>query len=254
MGCRGRGNFPFSCPPRRNLSLWSAAYPPFVAVEPRNRKRGKVNGIEPIIDRQQADSTPRSASRSETHADASRKNRLVPAPAAPASRCRIPVPAHAPDTRAPTRVHRTGSFQSQRFVRTLFVILSPKTIKGPLLRAPVGRRRRSRLLLQRAMHALVPSVLFRMSGRNALRHDPQLHPPHRQARQPRHRSRRKRRPVVGANRARHSALAKRRFENRPHPRVVHLLHRLATQQIAAAGIGDRQRIDPLAICGSETSL
>lgn len=36
-------------------------------------------------------------------------------------------------------------------------------------------------------HALVPTVLFRMSGLNSLRHDAQFHPPHRQPRQSAHR-------------------------------------------------------------------
>jgi hypothetical protein len=47
---------------------------------------------------------------------------------------------------------------SQRFVRTLFVTLLAEAIEGPLLRPPVGRCRLRRLLLQRAMHALVSPV------------------------------------------------------------------------------------------------
>ena len=38
-------------------------------------------------------------------------------------------------------VDRTRRFQPQRFVRPLIVVLSPKAIKGPLLRAPIRRRR-----------------------------------------------------------------------------------------------------------------
>ena len=100
-------------------------------------------------------------------------------------------------------------------------------------------------LLQRAMHPLMPSILLRVPRFNPLRHDPQLHPPHRQARQPSNGMRCKRCPIVGSDRLRHSILAKRRFKDRLHSRRVRLLHRLAPQQIPAMGIGDRQRIDPL---------
>ena len=172
--------------PRSNPWPWTAARSALVAVEARNRKRREVDGVVPIVDGEQADRVPRSESRSQTRAGASRKNRLR---SRTRRTCRA-LPYSGSGTRAgyarAERVYTTTrSLHPQRFVRTLFVVLAPKTIKRSLLRAPVRRRRRSRLLFQRAMHALVPPVLFRMSGRNALRHNPQLHPPHRQARKPR---------------------------------------------------------------------
>ena len=55
-------------------------------------------------------------------------------------------------------IYQRRSLHSQRFVRTLFVTLLAEAIEGPLLRPPVGRCRLRRLLLQRAMHALVSPV------------------------------------------------------------------------------------------------
>ena len=113
-----------------------------------------------------------------------------------------------------------GVCMSQRFVRTLLVVLATKTIKSPLLRAPVAPLA-AKLSPASACDACArASVLFRMSGRDALRHNPQLHPPHRQARKPRHRARRKRRAVIGANRLWHAALAKRRLEDRSPTRAL----------------------------------
>ena len=252
---QGKGRLPLLLPyPREILPFGFWRNHSFVGVEARNRKRRKVNGIEPIIHRQQADGFPDQSF--------AQKHMLV-LPGKCTSLHYTPHQQGAAVFRfRHTRrvlarrscVHRTGSLHLQRFVRTLLIVLAAKAIKGSLLCPPVGRRRRSRFLLQSAMHALVPSVLFRMSRRNSLRHNPQLHPPHRQARKPRHRSRRKRRTVVGADRPRQTTFPKRRFEDRPHPLVVGLLHSLAAQQVAAARIGDRQRINPLAISGTKPAF
>ena len=104
------------------------------------------------------------------------------------------------------------------------------------------------------MHALQLPILLRMPRLDALRHDAQLHPPHRQPRQPGKGPRGERRPVVGADRQRHAVLAKRRFEDRLHPRRVRLLHRLHPQQVAAVGIRDGQRIDAGAVAGAKPAL
>jgi hypothetical protein len=68
------------------------------------------------------------------------------------------------------------------------------------------------------------------------------------------RARRKRRSVVGADHARHTVLAERRFEDRLRPLRVGLGDRLATQQIAATTVRDRQRINALAIAGPKPAL
>ena len=104
------------------------------------------------------------------------------------------------------------------------------------------------------MHAFVPSVLLRMSRLDPFWPDAQLHPPYRQPRQPAHRARGERRPVVGADRLGHSMLAECGLEDGLHPRAVGLLHRLAAQQIPAVGVGDGQRIDARTIAGAKPAL
>jgi len=63
------------------------------------------------------------------------------------------------------------------------------------------------------MHALVTSVLFRVSRLNALMASTELHPPHRQSGQSAGAATRKRRPVVRTNPLRQSKFAKHGFEN-----------------------------------------
>ncbi len=61
-------------------------------------------------------------------------------------------------------VHTGRSLRPERLVRPHFVVIAAKTIQLPLLRPPVLSR--PHLLLQRAVHALMPAVLLRMSGLN----------------------------------------------------------------------------------------
>src|ERR1700722_1173402 len=72
-----------------------------------------------------------------------------------------------------TSVNRLGRLHREPLGRTELVILLAKLVEGPLLRSPVGPRRRDRRFLQGAMHALVSSVLLRMSWLDPLRHDAQ---------------------------------------------------------------------------------
>ncbi len=242
MGCRGRGNVPFPCSsPKVTRLLRQRPDHSLVTVKPPDRKCREVDRVNPIVHGQQPD---RFSAQSFAHKHALVLPRKLP------PFCHSPHPGsgHACRIR-PHRwsVYRTRRLHLQRFVRPLFVVLAPESIECSLLRPPVRRRWRRCLLLQRAMHPLVPPVLFRMARRDPLRHDPQLHPPHRQPRQPRNRSRRKRRPVVGSNRPRQPALPKRSFENPAHVLAVGLLHLLAAQQIPAVRVADRQRIDPRSI-------
>src|SRR5271156_67064 len=64
----------------------------------------------------------------------------------------------------------------QRLVRAFLIELLAESIKRFLLRSPVGRRRFSRLGLQRPMHALVTPILLRMTWLDPLRLNAQLHP------------------------------------------------------------------------------
>lgn len=51
---------------------------------------------------------------------------------------------------------------------TLGVVLLQKGVEGPLLLQEVGCGGLGRLLLEGEVHALMPSVLFRMAGATAL--------------------------------------------------------------------------------------
>src|SRR6266567_2205655 len=142
----------------------------------------------------------------------------------------------------------------ERFVGTHLIVFLPKAIQRLLLLAAIARRRLRGLGFQRAMHTLVPAVLLRMPGLDALGHDAQLDPPHRQTRQPGQRPRSKRRAVVGADGLRQAVLAESRFKNGLHAPGVGLLHRLTAQQLPAVRIGDRQRINALSIRGVEPAF
>src|SRR5215469_130045 len=72
---------------------------------------------------------------------------------------------------------------SQRLVRPLIIVDRAERVKLLLLRQQTGGWRRRRLLLERAMHPLVPPILLRLDGDNPLGPDAQLDPPHRQPRE-----------------------------------------------------------------------
>ena len=127
-----------------------------------------------------------------------------------------------------------------------------ETIQLALLTAPVGGR--LHLLLQGAVHALVPPVLLRVSGLDALVRDAELGPPHGQPRQASNGRAGKRRTVIGAYRPRQPILAEGGFKDGSYALRVGLLHRLAAQKITAPGIGDGQRIDAPSIATLEPAL
>jgi len=64
----------------------------------------------------------------------------------------------------------------QALMRALVVEHVVKVIEPALLSAKGCRRRFRRVLLQRAMHPLMATVLLRPARLNALMHDPELHP------------------------------------------------------------------------------
>ena len=72
----------------------------------------------------------------------------------------------------------------QALMRTLVVEDVAKVVEAALLRAKRCRRRFRRVLLQRAMHPLVTTVLLRSACLNALVHDPEFHPAEQELRQP----------------------------------------------------------------------
>ena len=257
MGCRGRGRFPFPCISLCSQPLLGQRRQIRVpSVKTRYGKLGKVDGVTVFIHRQQANPFSPTELHSQTHRDFFQLN----SPLCCTLRTSIVTGYSGSGSalgnlRGDTRIHRRRRLHCQAFMRTHLVVLLAKPVHHPLLLPPIGGRRHRCLLLQRAMHPLVPPVLLRMPGFNPLRHDPQLHPPHRQPRQSRY-------APVDANGAPLSVRIasgmpysrKHRFKDRLHSRRVHLLHRLAAQQIPAVRIRDGQRIDPLSIPGAKPAF
>ncbi len=152
------------------------------------------------------------------------------------------------------RVERSGSFVIERFVRPLVIELEAKTIENFLLRTCGSARRSRGFGLQRAMHSLVPTVVLRLSGTNAVVADSEANPPDRQARKPLQASRRERRTVVGADRLWQAELAKSRLEKRSDFLGAGFSrHGLATQDEARVAIGDGQRRAARAIATPESA-
>src|SRR6266568_2175942 len=112
-------------------------------------------------------------------------------------------------------VHTGRSLHGERLMRPYLVIVLTEAIQFALLGTPVLSR--AQLLLEGAVHAFVSSVLLRMSGLDAFRHDAQLDPPDRQPRQAAERRRGERRPVVGADGSRQPMLAESSFEDGAYP-------------------------------------
>src|SRR5215813_13408189 len=100
------------------------------------------------------------------------------------------------------------------FMGSFVVVPLAKGIEAKLLRAETPRGGTGRLPLEFAMHALVGAVLLRTGGRDALVHDPELHPPDVQGGQTMDARRGERHAVVRADGVGQSNLAKQFAEER----------------------------------------
>src|SRR6266446_6797728 len=158
----------------RGIFRWQQwQHSPLPAIKPCQRKRCEVDRIPTLIDRQQA------------HALA--PQHLAQKYIVPLLPAKMPMRMNAPHQ------HRRGILRlphprrirpprwlicagrrlhPQRFMRPHFVVFLAEIRERSLLRSPILGRRHCHLLLQRAMHALVPPVLLRMSGLYSLLHDP----------------------------------------------------------------------------------
>src|ERR1700678_4219522 len=139
-------------------------------------------------------------------------------------------------------------------MRTLFVVETLEVAQALELLAQARGWWIGGLLQQCQMHALMPAVLLRLARRNALRNHAGLDQLDRQLRQSAGTARGKRRSVVGTHVMRQAELAERRIQHRPDMVGIRARQPLAAQQIAAMGIGDRQRLAAPAVAGQETTL
>src|SRR5512138_3782604 len=142
----------------------------------------------------------------------------------------------------------------ERLMRSLVIELHTEMIELALLRTDRRSRWTGGLGFERAMHALVPSVLLRLAGLDELGQHAQAYPPCRQARQSRQRVGRERHPVVGANALRQAVLTEQPREHRLRQCNSGRLKRLATEQIARIAIGHGERITVATVTGLELSF
>ena len=119
------------------------------------------------------------------------------------------------------------SFHIQGLVRSLLVVDILELVEGFLLSATVGPRWLGCLLLQRAMHPFMATVLFRMAGCDSLRDDVQLHQINRQGGQAGDRPAGEGRSIVGSYGQGQAIFAEGRFKNSPYSLRVRFLYRLA---------------------------
>src|SRR6185295_5684412 len=130
---------------------------------------------------------------------------------------------------------------------------SSKGIEPCLLPHGIGSRRARRLVLQRAVHPLVSSVLLRRGWVDEVELNPKLRPPRRQPGQPGGPGRAERRPVIAADRPWQSILAKYCGKGRQRP-FDGWRHDPDLEQKPAVAVGHRQGIDPALIQGAEMAF
>src|SRR5689334_25368564 len=97
----------------------------------------------------------------------------------------------------------------------LLVVALDKSVEARLLLQDVRGGRLGGFGLERQVHALMPAVLFRMAGADALDLNPEPQPPDRQTTQAVQRvRRRKRHSVVRTNRCRQTEFGKHTLKDR----------------------------------------
>ncbi len=152
------------------------------------------------------------------------------------------------------RVARRRRVVVERFVGSLVVVHVAEPVELPLLRAEVGGRRTSRVLLQRLVHALVRAVLLRARGVDALLRDAELQPPGVELAQTVDTGRREGSAVVGADGIGQTELTEQALEGWPCPFRPHRVQTPALEQEAAVVVDDRQRVAVHAVARPELPL
>src|SRR6266446_1982585 len=148
--------------------------------------------------------------------------------------------------RAPVQFAWSASF-TQAAMRTLLVVLPAEGIERTLLCTQRASGRFGGGGLERTVHPLMATVLLWLTRLNALRHDSKLEQPHRELAQSTERNTGERDAVVGADRTWQTVLTKHRLETGAGAATLGPTQTLATQQIAAVVVADRQWIAALAI-------
>lgn len=147
-----------------------------------------------------------------------------------------------------TAVERERRPLPERFVRPVVVVLGLEGMEAALLRRRVALWRPGRLGLERAVHALMASVLLGMGGLDDLGVDARADPPDRQPRQAAERRRGEGDAVVGAEDLRQAVLVEEPGEDRFRRPVGGGAQSLVAEQVATEAVHDRERVavDPVA--------
>ena len=129
---------------------------------------------------------------------------------------------------------------SERLVRSFVVVLAAKRVEGALLTPQVGARWSRRLGLERAMEALLATIVLRLTWRDPLDLNTKLYPPYGQLREAACAHRSERRSVVRANRGGQSELLER--SSTPSQRIK-------KRECASMMVSGEQRLpSPVAKC------
>src|SRR5579883_325269 len=143
---------------------------------------------------------------------------------------------------------------AERLVRTVVVVVVAEAVEAGLLLGERGGGRLRGLLLEGAMHALVPAVLLRRAGVDALEPDAELDPVHREPSEAAGGGARgEGAAIVAADGARQTELAQGLVDHRLHRRD-RLRHDAALDEEAAVGVGDGERVAARTVGGAEPAL
>src|ERR1700722_17299404 len=139
-------------------------------------------------------------------------------------------------------------------MRALLIELAAEGVEAALLRAHGGRRWSRRFGFESSMHALVASVFLRLSRLDQLRQDAEAYPPSREARQSGERIRSKGHAIVGANELRQPELVEESSKHGLCTIHCSAIESLASEQIAAVAVGDREWIAVATVAHAELSF
>ncbi len=136
------------------------------------------------------------------------------------------------------------------------VVVDPaEPIERTLLPPERPTRRRTRVDLEREVHAFMAPVLLRLPEVDAVERNPEPHPPDRELRQAGDRGRAGERfAVVGADRFREPVGPEQLDEDAAHVLEGRGVKRDAREQVAGGAVHDRQRVAELAVARAELSL
>jgi hypothetical protein len=151
-------------------------------------------------------------------------------------------------------VDRRRSILRKSFVRADLVVDLLKGMEGLLLADETGLRRRSSIVFEGEMEALMTPVLLRRAWGDALWEDAEGDPPGRETAKAGQTDRGERRAIVGTDRAGQAELAESIEEDGTDVLAIGFWDRMAADEVTGVGIGDGEWVAALAIAAEEPTL